>query len=410
MAGKRAPSKRKRRERNFVLISSALIVLTMAAVFALESAPYSGGAPRVAPAADSPAPAPSEQPRQDAPRTKDAPSLASETFAYFAGQRGVRVRVFDALSSPPSLQLSAGMPESEFSRLLGGFLESASCRVLSRESGPSRLRFSLGRGREAIGLTLDFETEPKLERGAPEKSAQPRASRESADRALAARTAARPSVALILDDAGGGGATQWDFLKLPVKLTFAVIPDLENSRRFAEAALAAGHELLIHLPMQPLADEKQNFGGDMLMSGMNARDIGRVLDAALASVPGAKGVNNHMGSLATSDRALMRLFMPALKARGLFFVDSYTHADSVGIEEAILAGMPGRKRDVFLDHVVESAHIEEVLGSLVQKAAERGAAIGIGHVTHPETLEVLRGRLPAYLARGVQFVGISEIH
>lgn len=213
----------------------------------------------------------------------------------------------------------------------------------------------------------------------------------------------------MLDDAGGDAALQWLFIELPVKLNFAVIPGLANSHRFARRAKAAGHEVMIHLPMQPRDEEKQQVDRSTLASGMNARDVERILEGARRSVPDAVALNNHMGSLATADRDLMRLFMPALRKRGLLFLDSLTHASSVAGEEAARAGMPLLRRDIFLDHVQERAYIENALRSLARLAAGKGYAIGIGHVTCMETWQVLRDSLKSYTEIGVDFVGITEL-
>ncbi len=80
-------------------------------------------------------------------------------------------------------------------------------------------------------------------------------------------------------------------------------------------------------------------------------EIERLLDAALASVPGAVGVNNHMGSKATADAAFMDVLLDALGRRGLFFVDSRTTVLTVAASEAERLGVPYLARKVFLDAV-----------------------------------------------------------
>jgi polysaccharide deacetylase 2 family uncharacterized protein YibQ len=378
-------------------------------------------------------------PARDAP--PQAASLASDAFAYFTGQNGVEVRTFDAISAVPELHLLARMPEGAFSQMLESFMQAHSCSLASwkEEGGASSFTLVLKRGQESLTLKLarldvtrrdsTRRTQSENASGRSEKASLPAPFRVQAEGdsrpaqktgpvagdalretpAVPSRRADGVRVALILDDAGGGGSAQWEFLKLPAKLTFAVLPDLANSRRFAEEAVRAGHEVIVHLPMQPMANELPSHPGNILKPGMTREDIERVLDSALRSVPGARGMNNHQGSLATADRGLMRLFISSLKARGLFFVDSFTHASSLGMEEAGFAGMPPRRRDVFLDHVIEHASIERALAELIQKAATHGTAIGIGHVTHPETLRVLRKALPIYSANGVTFVCVSEI-
>src|SRR5437660_3135083 len=54
---------------------------------------------------------------------------------------------------------------------------------------------------------------------------------------------------------------------------------------------------------------------------MSGDVVERELNRMLESVPGASGVNNHEGSLATTDAKLMAELMPLLKQRDLFFVE-----------------------------------------------------------------------------------------
>jgi polysaccharide deacetylase 2 family uncharacterized protein YibQ len=414
MAGKNTSSGRTRRERNFIYIASALIVLTLAGVVALDSKMRFSTKSAPLPSAQG---VPGYEAVQDTP-TRDASlarpggaALPTDAFAYFMKQDGLEVRTFDALSVPPEIHLAVWLTEGAFSRLLESFLQSHSCRIDAWRDDTEGYSFTMDitRGRERVILksrfneTREFVPKPEPVRG--------KATVGEAAPVGKAITPGRARVALILDDAGGDGALQWNFLKLPVKLTFAVIPGLANSRRFAEEAIRAGHEVIVHLPMQALENEGQKPGGNILAPGMTKNDVERILGAALSSVPGAVGVNNHQGSLATADRDLMRLLMQSLNARGLFFVDSFTHAGSLGMEEAAHAGMPPRRRDVFIDHVIEVPYIEKALADLVKKAAaaRSGAAVGIGHVTHQETLRVLRDALPGYIANGVEFVYVSEL-
>jgi hypothetical protein len=414
MAEKKKSSRRKSREKNFIIVSCAFIVLALAALITMD------GHMRFRPDQ------PPEQweaffpgvPARDTPvRDAQGSTLSAEAIAWFSKQKGVQAHAPDTLSSPQKLPLTTEISEKAFGQLLEGFMKNSSSHLFSyswdRQNQPPRFTIVLSRGKEELVLMVSLGTiPPRLNESArpvqaerstrpQEKAAQP--SRERTENFAGAR------VALILDDAGGAGEGQWAFLRLPAKLTFAVLPNLANSRRFAEEARAAGHEVIIHLPMQPLAKEGQTWGGEILTPGMDERDIGRFLDSAIQSVPGALGINNHMGSLATSDRSLMGLLMPAIRVRGLFFVDSFTHSGSVAMEEAVRAGMPARRRDVFIDHVASPVYIENALRRLIREAAARGSAIGIGHVTHPVTWRVLRDQLPAYIASGVRFVGISEI-
>ena len=173
----------------------------------------------------------------------------------------------------------------------------------------------------------------------------------------------------------------------------------------AAAMREAGKELLLHLPMEPEGAEDPGPGA--LLTGHTAAEIERLLDAALASVPGAVGVNNHMGSKATADRAFMDVLLDALGRRGLFFVDSRTTSLTVAASEAERLGVPYLARKVFLDAV--DGGIEGSLAGAVDAAARGGAAVAIGHVQTDGLAAILRRAADGMRRSGVKPATLSAL-
>jgi polysaccharide deacetylase 2 family uncharacterized protein YibQ len=128
----------------------------------------------------------------------------------------------------------------------------------------------------------------------------------------------------------------------------------------------------------------------------------------LETVPHVVGVNNHEGSLATSDPALMEALMPALRERGLFFIDSRTTAATVAYDEAERAGLAAASRKVFLDDRPQRDAIRAQLQTAASDAVRDGSAIAIGH-PHPETIAALAETVPALEARGIRMVFASDL-
>lgn len=218
-----------------------------------------------------------------------------------------------------------------------------------------------------------------------------------------------PRVALVIDDLGqrldGPDAA---LLALPVPLTLAVLPGRPHSR--AIAALAGQRrDLFLHLPMEPQGYPDIDPGPGALMLGQTPAEIAGLLEHGLASVPGAVGVNNHMGSAATADTLLMAGLMAALEVRGLRFLDSLTTPRSVAWRVARRAGVPCARNRLFLDvdHTDEVA-VNARLAELVAVARRTGQAIGIAH-PHPVTAAVLTREIPRYVQEGVRFVTASEL-
>ena len=125
-------------------------------------------------------------------------------------------------------------------------------------------------------------------------------------------------------------------------------------------------------------------------------------------MPGAVGVNNHMGSGFSSDARLMRAVLEVLVQRELYFLDSRTSVLTQGYAVARELGLRAAERHVFLDRERQRASIAAQFEELLQTASAQGAAVGIGH-PYAETLEVLEESVPGAVARGFRFVTVGEL-
>ena len=222
-----------------------------------------------------------------------------------------------------------------------------------------------------------------------------------------AARAGTPRLAIILDDFGTDRSVADSVFALPYPLTLSFLPYHANSREIAEEAHRRGYEVMLHLPMQSLGNERPE--AQQLHSGMNSSQISEVLSGMLQNVPYAVGVNNHQGSLATTDGPLMADLMVILRDRNLFFIDSRTTPATVAYDAAQNASVRSAFRNVpFLDDVEEVPAIRKQLQLALRDAQEKGEAIAIGH-PHPETLRALSEFLPQAEAQGVHLVHASDL-
>jgi polysaccharide deacetylase 2 family uncharacterized protein YibQ len=218
-----------------------------------------------------------------------------------------------------------------------------------------------------------------------------------------------PRAAIIVDDVGVVPGTD-RFLSLPAALTFAVLPFAPYAKDDALLASAAGRTVLLHLPLE--AANGANPGPGVIRGAWSQEQILAQLDADLAAVPGAVGANNHMGSRGTSDEALMRILLPALQKRGMFFVDSMTPAKrkfSASGRVARSLGMQYSARDIWLDNGDSREAVEAQLRKLLMTAKKRGHAIGICHANRPYTLAALTAVLPEFAKAGIRIVPVTEL-
>ncbi|MGQ0663885.1 MAG: divergent polysaccharide deacetylase family protein [Pseudomonadota bacterium] len=216
----------------------------------------------------------------------------------------------------------------------------------------------------------------------------------------------RPLVAIVIDDMGMDRKRSTRAMALPAPLTLAFLPYAHDLDRQTAAARATGHELLLHVPMEPQGTE--NPGPGALIVALGPAEIRRRLAADLALIPGAVGINNHMGSKFTREVGAMRPVIEELQARGLLFLDSRTTSSSVGAELARRAGLGVAERDVFLDNQPSPEAVAARLAEVEALARRRGYALAIGH-PHDGTLDALEPWLRAAAARGLAVVPLSAV-
>jgi polysaccharide deacetylase 2 family uncharacterized protein YibQ len=218
---------------------------------------------------------------------------------------------------------------------------------------------------------------------------------------------ALPQVAIVIDDLGYLMEPARRLLALELNLTMSVLPRSPHGREIAALAQAKGLEVLMHLPMEARAHSVSQLGPGALLTRMSPDELKRLTLDDLAQVPGAVGVNNHMGSLFSESPEALRPVLATLGERGLFFLDSVTSSRSQAFALAHGLGLRAAQRDIFLDHQPARAAVDLQLTRLLQMARHQGRVIAIGH-PHSATVEALAAFAPR-LRREVELVPVSRL-
>ncbi|WP_255448348.1 divergent polysaccharide deacetylase family protein [Telmatospirillum sp. J64-1] len=221
------------------------------------------------------------------------------------------------------------------------------------------------------------------------------------------QTNGRPMIAIVIDDMGLDRRRSDLIAALPGPLTTAWLPYARDLPRQTAAARARGHELIVHVPMEP-QNPNVDAGPDVLRVGLPPEEIRRRLISGLESFDGHIGINNHMGSKFTEDLAGMSVVMEELKERGLMFLDSRTSPVSVGVKAAQQADVPNAGRHIFLDNDDDATLVLGQLAKTEEVARRHGMAIAIGH-PRDGTIEALRQWLPTLEQKGYVLVPLSAI-
>lgn len=216
----------------------------------------------------------------------------------------------------------------------------------------------------------------------------------------------RPIIAIVIDDMGLDRKRSARMAGLHGPLTLSWLPYARELPAQSKAARANGHELMLHMPMEPSV--KADPGPNALLVSLDKGEIVKRFRAALDSFDGYVGVNNHMGSRFTADRAALAPVLAELHRRGLLWLDSRTTPNSAGIGLARELKMPWVGRDIFLDNEETVAAVKAQLAKTEQVAKRQGYAVAIGH-PHDATIEALASWLPDVQKRGFVLVPVSAV-
>jgi len=216
-----------------------------------------------------------------------------------------------------------------------------------------------------------------------------------------------PKIAIIIDDLGYQKEIAERIISLDFPVTISILPFLPHSQIVAQMAKEKGLTVLLHLPMEP-QNSNVNPGQGAIFSTMTEEEIRNKMLANFQEVPYVDGINNHMGSKATENTAVMRIVLNEVRERGLFFIDSMTSPNSVGYTLSKQMGIKTAYRSVFLDNDQDIDYIRSQVNLLKDFAEKYGTAIAIGH-PYCNTIDVLSEIDLLLRAEGIRIVKLEEL-
>ncbi|SDC83484.1 MULTISPECIES: divergent polysaccharide deacetylase family protein [unclassified Candidatus Frackibacter] len=217
----------------------------------------------------------------------------------------------------------------------------------------------------------------------------------------------KAKMAFLIDDLGFNRQGTEETMSINRQISVAVLPFRPYSTQDAKLAKQAGHEVLLHLPMEPIS--KTNPGQGAIYTDMSANEIRRQIKNDIADL-GVRiaGVNNHMGSKATGDRRVMEVVLNYLNERGLFFVDSSTAPQSAVPVAAQKLSEPYGMNYLFIDNIDKKESVKKQINKIAKVALRKGNLITIGHV-RTNTALAIKEMIPKLEAMGIQLVYVSEL-
>ncbi len=221
-----------------------------------------------------------------------------------------------------------------------------------------------------------------------------------------------PHIGICIDDAGivnplSSSTPIYKMLRLPFKLTIAVMPYQSYTNQTAEEIYNQGSEVILHQPMGYISNPNPS-GSGWIRDNMTLEQVRTTVTTNLDSLPHIVGMNNHTGSLVTQQTDKMQVCMEELKARNLFFYDSRTYTKSVAYDVAKDNGLLTGERDLFIDGNNKD-EAKELIRNLATRAlyAPHIPHLAIGHV-RTDTADALTEMAPELAAMGVEVWTISK--
>ncbi|ACH93697.1 divergent polysaccharide deacetylase family protein [Borrelia duttonii] len=198
----------------------------------------------------------------------------------------------------------------------------------------------------------------------------------------------KPEFYLIIDDVGYDEFMLDEFIKINLNINFSIIPFLPKSMEFYNKLQNKNKIIMIHFPMQ--SKHKNSIEKFHININDDEITIRTKIETTFNTYPNAKIMNNHMGSLITSNENIMKIMLIKLKEKNKYFFDSLTTKDSISIQTGKSIGILVEQRDIFLDNRDNEKSVIKALERAKQIARTKGIVKVIGHIWSKNTLKILQ--------------------
>jgi uncharacterized protein len=218
-----------------------------------------------------------------------------------------------------------------------------------------------------------------------------------------------PRIALIVDGLGVSASTTANAItKLPGQVTLGLVPYGSDIASLADRARAAGHEILLQVPMEPFEYPDNDPGPQTLLTSLTPEQNIDRLHWVMSRFQGYVGVANTMGARFTASETSFTPILREIAKRGLIFVDDGSNPRSLAGQIAGANNLPFVRADVVIDLVPTPAEIDRALGRLEMAARERGVAVGVASAL-PVSIEQIAKWAKAAANRGLLLVPVTAV-
>jgi uncharacterized protein len=218
----------------------------------------------------------------------------------------------------------------------------------------------------------------------------------------------KPRVAILLAGLGLSASQTQAAIQLPGEISLGFLPHAPSLGPKLAEARAAGHEVLLHLPMEPRNYPNDDPGPHALLTSLTPAANLERLEWSLSRGVGYVGVVNRSGARFAESDTDLRPVLLGLRDRGLMYLDASEAAGRNALKLADQLRVPRTGIDLRIDAEAARGAIDARLAELEQVARQSGQAIGLGE-PFPVTIERLGQWAATLPAKGIELAPVSAI-
>jgi polysaccharide deacetylase 2 family uncharacterized protein YibQ len=219
----------------------------------------------------------------------------------------------------------------------------------------------------------------------------------------------KPRIAIVISGLGLAALSTQDAIDLPSSVTLSFSPyGREAAASLAMNARAAGHEIMLDLPMQTERFPAVDPGPYGIRNDLSAEENSKRLAAILGKARGYVGLLGTVRDVVSNDTALIVPLIEKIAGHGLLYVAGHTQAPAGMFRVQRTAGVPILMTDIVIDDRITDSHIRNQLARAEDLARTHGEALVVGH-SYPITVDLLAEWIGTLQNKGFNVVPVSAM-
>ncbi len=195
---------------------------------------------------------------------------------------------------------------------------------------------------------------------------------------------------------------------MPPGVTLAFSSHAANLQDWIDRARAAGHEVMLDLPMEPNNYPRLDPGPRALLTSLSSEENIDRLAWHLSRARGYVGVTHNMGARFSASPEAMGPILSEIKLRDMMYLDTRTTSLSVGTRLAADIGLPSAYNNRFIDSRTAREDIDMRLGDAVRTARRAGYSVAVARAL-PVSFERIALWLATLDKEGVALAPVSAL-